>query len=134
MKILIILLFVFVTLHGSWTVVQAERVLRGEVHLVSPSGDTEPASLVSVILAGTGKATETDDLGQFIFDLPPHLTFGKPLNLGVQKKYKTKPGESGTLLAENCHCNGPYLLPLNSYLKGPKNSGQMNLSNITLRN
>ena len=69
MKQLITLLFVFVTLHGSWTVAQAERVLKGEVRLVDPSGDTEPANLVSVTLAGTGKSTETDDLGIFILFL-----------------------------------------------------------------
>ena len=73
------------SLQGFITIVWAERVLKGEVQLVGPSGDTKPANLVSVILAGTGKATETDDLGQFIFDLPSRLTFGKPLTFRVQK-------------------------------------------------
>jgi hypothetical protein len=65
MKKLPILLLVFTALQGGMTMAWAEQVLKGEVLLVEVSGGTEPASLVSVTLAGTGKATETDDLGQF---------------------------------------------------------------------
>ncbi len=86
MKYLIkILIMTFVIVNVWWNAAQADRVLRGEVLLTRPSGDTEPAGLVSVVLAGTGKATVTDDLGQFVFDLPPNLTFGKTLTFRVQK-------------------------------------------------
>ncbi|GJL58805.1 MAG: hypothetical protein NPIRA03_16620 [Nitrospirales bacterium] len=86
MKTLKALFFVLMIFQGSIMVASAEQVIKGEVLLVEASGNTEPASLVSVSLAGTGKATETDDLGQFIFDLPPHLTFGKTLTFRVQRE------------------------------------------------
>ncbi|GJL70166.1 MAG: hypothetical protein NPIRA06_28010 [Nitrospirales bacterium] len=86
MKTLKALFFVLMSFQSFIMVASAEQVIKGEVLLVGASGDTEPAGLVSVSLAGTGKATETDDLGQFIFDLPSHITFGKTLTFRVQKE------------------------------------------------
>ncbi len=91
MKIFVLLLLMGFSIQIASPTAWAERVLKGQVRLVGPTGDDDPAKGISVDLANYGRATVTDDTGTFVFDLPPNLTFGKPLTFQVQKNINNRP-------------------------------------------